>query len=1094
MKIFISYGHDDNERMVELIERDLQAAGHITWRDRSSIKVGDDWRRSIVDGLKDTDWTIAFLSAHSVRDPGVCLAELQIVLHEKGGGLATVLLEKEVAAAPPVSVSHIQWLDMQEWQDRISTAEFGNWYQEKLDALLGLLKAPQTERFSGEIAELDRRLAPITQAADIGQLTLGFVGREWLHRQLEAWRNEKESPLLWLSGGAGTGKSAFAAWLAHFGKVDVIGINLCRYNDEDRRDAARVIRTISFQIASRLPDYRRLLLDRLESQDLDGANINSKSAMALFAWILVEPLNRAIDGGRRASKYVVVIDGLDETLRDGRSELAEVLSSEAAKLPAWISCVVTSRPEEPIKRQLAAFRILPIDADANENIVDLQKFVRRSLSQMHVKESAMNSIADSIVEHSEGNFLYARMFFQAVKDGLVELERTAEFPQGLVGLYERWFFRAFPTDARYQECRPVLEILAASEQPVPLAWIGKLLGWSKRDEATALDDLPTLFERRLAGITPFHKSLRDWLVDPTKAGARFFIDQEEAVVRLGSALWEYLPNDSKGAPLDSYLARELPRQILRLRSEELVGLLKARSWISLIPILVEEAARQAEQYAWQDALAWWQMIGRLAGLVGDKARHADAYEAMAGIFATIGDGSTALDNYRKSLSIRKLLNSEQPKDIDSQIKLSRTHLDIGEMLTKRGNPSDALAHLRKAASLAERTATAMPQHPDNRRNVSSTYWGLGHALLERGDTADAQEALLKGIKSILSLVQAYPERLNLRDDLRGFQTLLGRVAVSKGDSHTALKKYEESLVTARFLTEKVPAEESYQRSKALAHNDVADVLKNEGQLSGALEHFRQGLAIVERLLVTDPNNVVWQRDLSISFDRIGGVLKEWGRLSEAMSNYVRGLSVAEKLAKRDPSNAALQRDLICSHLRVGDIHVLEMEASKALQVFLTALKLAQQLVASDTQNPTWQYLLASICRRIGELNKFTNRLDAALAAYTDQHLIMRHLSSRDSDKEDGLVRACIDLGDLRLHRGEVDIAIAILRSCLEMVERFKGALSISRESMLGEFYAMLGMALKAKGEVGEATTYLCASLEIAEKMARERPEDPGATA
>jgi hypothetical protein len=112
MKVFLSYGHDANAPLVERIRRDLEVAGHEIWIDTAKIKAGDGWRRSIVDGLSDTHWILGFLSRHSVRDPGVCLDELAIALHAKGGTITTVLVEDETAVATPLSVSHIQWLDM----------------------------------------------------------------------------------------------------------------------------------------------------------------------------------------------------------------------------------------------------------------------------------------------------------------------------------------------------------------------------------------------------------------------------------------------------------------------------------------------------------------------------------------------------------------------------------------------------------------------------------------------------------------------------------------------------------------------------------------------------------------------------------------------------------------------------------------------------------------------------------------------------------------------------------------------------------------------------------------------------------------------
>jgi hypothetical protein len=209
-------------------------------------------------------------------------------------------------------------------------AAFEAWYGPKFTELTDLLASPATRRFAGEIAELDRCLTRMLQAAEIGVLVDGFIGREWLHARLAEWRRTANtSRLFWLSGGAGAG--TFAGWLAPTNRIDVIGLNLCRYDIEGRRDAGRVLRTLAFQIATRLTDYRCLLLDRLHTQDPAGEEVRRKSSASLFSWLLVEPLARSIDGGRGTERLLVVIDGLDETVRDGRSYLAEILSADAGR-------------------------------------------------------------------------------------------------------------------------------------------------------------------------------------------------------------------------------------------------------------------------------------------------------------------------------------------------------------------------------------------------------------------------------------------------------------------------------------------------------------------------------------------------------------------------------------------------------------------------------------------------------------------------------------------------------------------------------------------------------------------------------------------
>src|SRR5262249_29434962 len=159
-----------------------------------------------------------------------------------------------------------------------------------------------------------------------GRLADGFTGRTWLLNQLDEWRRTSiDSRLFWITGDPGTGKSAFAAWLAHHGRANVIGVNLCAYNLEGRRNAAQVIRTLAFQIASRLPDSRSRLLHRLEQHDPNGEELPRQGAADLFHSLLVEPLSFVSDAGRSANRFLVIIDALDETLRDGRSELAEIL-------------------------------------------------------------------------------------------------------------------------------------------------------------------------------------------------------------------------------------------------------------------------------------------------------------------------------------------------------------------------------------------------------------------------------------------------------------------------------------------------------------------------------------------------------------------------------------------------------------------------------------------------------------------------------------------------------------------------------------------------------------------------------------------------
>jgi hypothetical protein len=119
-------------------------------------------------------------------------------------------------------------------------------------------------RFAAEIDVLARALKPVEQAATVVEKIEGFVGREWMRDALDRRRGGSlPHRLIWITGGPGTGKSAFAAWLATWHRGNTIALNLCEAGIDARNDPAQVVRTIGFQLARRVDDYRGHLLGRL---------------------------------------------------------------------------------------------------------------------------------------------------------------------------------------------------------------------------------------------------------------------------------------------------------------------------------------------------------------------------------------------------------------------------------------------------------------------------------------------------------------------------------------------------------------------------------------------------------------------------------------------------------------------------------------------------------------------------------------------------------------------------------------------------------------------------------------------------------------
>ena len=561
MRIFLSYGHDSNEELVRRIKADLEKRGHDVWFDKSEIKGGHDWRRSITEGIVDSHRVLSFLSKHSTRDPGVCLDEIAIAIGAKGGNIQTILVESEKEVNPPPSISHIQWLDMHDWKEQRDAGEaaWEKWYQEKLAEIVVVVESDQSRRFAGEIKTLEEYLKPISSDSRIGQLLKKpLVGRVWLFEAIEQWRNaaDRASRLFWIMGAPGVGKSAFAAHLTHYGRDKVIAVQFCEYDKPDHRNAQRIVRTLAFQIATWLPDYRKLLLTLPE---IKGEGLNRKNPDELFDYLLVHPLKLSIVGGRE--RYLIVIDALDEAGGNGRNELVAMLARNAPRLPDWIGIVVTSRPESDVIAPLQGLNPFVLDTATESNRADIRDYLRRELASHLQNRPDADRLVEQVLEKSEGVFLYVERFCDDVQRGYLSLDHPEQSPQGLGGIFFQYFQRQFPDLEKFRkDMRRALRAILAAREPLPISIIQAEAGWPeenlarlerprawKQDELRDfIRSLGSLFSVALEQgeevIKPYHKSLADWLANETKA-ASYFVSVLDGHELLAGACWNDFQRD-----------------------------------------------------------------------------------------------------------------------------------------------------------------------------------------------------------------------------------------------------------------------------------------------------------------------------------------------------------------------------------------------------------------------------------------------------------------------------------------------------------------------------------------------------------------------
>src|ERR1039458_4840827 len=126
---------------------------------------------------------------------------------------------------PPLSLAAIQWLD---FRDCLPPEEHEVKYAARLERLQEAIKHNQLN-FEGAQARLRAVLQPIEYDEPARHLPR-FTGREWVNREVETWLASGGRRVLWITGEAGIGKSALAAWLCER-RSEIAAAHYCRYGN-----------------------------------------------------------------------------------------------------------------------------------------------------------------------------------------------------------------------------------------------------------------------------------------------------------------------------------------------------------------------------------------------------------------------------------------------------------------------------------------------------------------------------------------------------------------------------------------------------------------------------------------------------------------------------------------------------------------------------------------------------------------------------------------------------------------------------------------------------------------------------------------------
>jgi tetratricopeptide (TPR) repeat protein len=640
--IFLSYAHksdrqedyDISEELVWLIKDELDKDGHTVWIDQEGIRSGTQWRERITSAILSHNHFLSFLSKRSVREPGVCLNEIAIALGN-GRQIQTLLTESESSVFQPLTISHIQWHEFQDWKaikDGLQTGPNGEnwetWFGQRMQHIRENLSDVQKIKVAGDLQRLKDILEPKSFEAEIIAKIEGFYGRRWLFEECNHWLNHSKNRLFWLKGSPGIGKSAFAAKLVHQSNSAIIGFFKCEFqgNKSPEVSASECIRTLAYQLATRLPDYR---LKLLYQQLIDKEKIEKKNSDDLFTFLITEPLN-VLGKIPEATRLAIVIDALDEAGRnDGTNALADLMYKHADNLPPWLGIIFTSRPEPYLEQQFNKFEATLIEGGTEKNLQDLKDYLQENLD-LAIVEPTRSEIIDQVIKKSGGIFLYLKL---VEKDPSLSFANPLGLPNGIDDIFMRDFKRYFPNQESYdRDVEPFLRLMAAAPGPLPALLAQEVLGWTAREISIRVTQpLGSLIQDK-QGYVFFHKSISDWLQDPKRSGP--FLVEQSGANELGNFLWKEFNENPQTQWLDlikDWLATLLPQT---KEWSELTSLAKLADFLEnhlkfqSALVLWDQHLLIAEKQFGKQSPQWMQSLFFRSVLQGRMLQYAKAEEGL----------------------------------------------------------------------------------------------------------------------------------------------------------------------------------------------------------------------------------------------------------------------------------------------------------------------------------------------------------------------------------------------------------------------------------------------------------------------------------
>lgn len=983
MRLFISYGHKESE-ICKRIYQALKERGHQPWFDEDQIRFGHDWRERLANGIEASNSVVACLSQYSTREKGVCLDELAISVGVKGGNIVSILLDD---VNPPSAVSHRQWLDMRDWEEKLDAGEdvFKPWFDAKMAELYAVLESEENREFSGQITELQNRLTIYYSTSRQAKLLRNsFVGRAWLNDAITNWLQDDTAPrTCLLTGAPGVGKSAYAAHFTHYND-HVAAALFCSSEMNTFNDPRTVIQTVAYLMACRLTAYRQSLMLHLPE---DRAAVQRLSEKELFEQLISKPLSLSVNGNHE--RMVILLDGLDECGSPENNVLAKTLYEFADSLPDWLRILIVARDIPAISVYTKGAYRIEIGSESESNLEDIRTYYRFELESKFGDDPHWNDALERMTARSQGIFLYAQMLTDLLRSrgtlGAVE-----EYPDGLDAVFTSWFGWFFSDSDFRSFWRPAISCILGAPAPLPAETLRRVMHWGENELADFRARLKVLLrveknEFDEETLVFDHAFVREWLTHGAGENV-YFCSPKDGAEKLTAELFSIFERGPEelsfweavhlmDLPLGEGQREEIGKSLDFVRRATEAGNY-CETWGRLTPAenIYQKALSLSEECCCANE--------------SDDAFHRKAHclDKLSHLAKIKGLLPRAMKMQETVLSIEKSLVEKNPSDSNRKT-LAKSYLNMGIILQMQGFLEKALELYQKGFYINKDLSTKLDT-PESMIDLAASYDCIGFALWKNEKPDEALEQFQKSC-TIRESLKPEHNTLDYLRDLAICYNNMGIIHNQKVNWDVALELYQKSLSIRKDLNAKLGTPDSLLML-AGSYNNIGAILYAKGNLDGALELYNKSLSINKDLSSTVATTDVFQ-NLATNCSNMGDIYHKKGDLKRALELYRKSLDIFEDLRnKLDTSEAILSLASNC--FKTAYVLLANGDLDEAKNLCHKCLSACEDL-NKKLDTPKSMRILAANYNEIGDLLEACNDWIEALELYKKGLALHQKLSN-----------------------------------------------------------------------------------------------------